>query len=120
MFLLIISVVIEIWNKLAAFILYYALLFTTFYINIGAYEKFLAILFKWDYFLKIITGKDIFNMFLKRTKFDPICDKIILNNFFCKLICSSSVQMTPPFLYNLHSLNNGCSVKKLFNGCSHG
>jgi hypothetical protein len=72
LFILIIKFAIEIWNKIVPFILYYAELLLTFYMKLGAYEKFRAMLFKWDYFLKITTGKDIFKMLLKRTKFDPI------------------------------------------------
>lgn len=54
----------EIWKSTTAFILYEGELLATFSKKIGAYEKFLAILFKCDSLRKITTGNETFKIFL--------------------------------------------------------
>mgnify|MGYP006915339389 CR=1 FL=1 len=118
--MLITKIAVDIWKRTAALIFSSGELLTTFSKNMGAKEKFRPTLFRWDYFLKMVTGKETFKIFFLWMMFDPIWDIIYLNTFFWWLICYSFVHITPPLLCNFHSLNKGCSVRNLLTGLSLG
>lgn len=112
--MLITKIEVEIWSNTAALNFYSGELWTTFSKNIGAKDKFLATLFKWDYFLKMITGKEKFIMLFLWRMLDPIFEIMYLKTFFWTLICSSSVHKTPPFLWIFHYLNKGCYLRNRY------